>query len=36
VHLGVVPRRIVLVPPVNVTGKGSDDEARRVDIAVTQ
>ena len=31
---GVNPERIRLVPPVNVTGTGADDEARRVDIAV--
>jgi membrane fusion protein (multidrug efflux system) len=36
VHLGVEPRRIVLAPPATVTGSGSDDEARRVDIAVTR
>jgi membrane fusion protein, multidrug efflux system len=36
VHLGVDPRRIVLAPPTSVTGTGSDDEARRVDIAVTR
>lgn len=36
VHLGVLPRRIQLVPPVNVTGTGSDDRARRVDLSVTQ
>ena len=36
VHLGVDPRRLVLVPPVSVTGTGSDDGARRVDIAVRQ
>jgi len=31
---GVNPERIRLLPPVNVTGTGADDEARRVDIAV--
>jgi membrane fusion protein (multidrug efflux system) len=36
VHLGVEPRRLVLAPPENVTGKGSDDQARRVDVAVTK
>ena len=36
VQLGVPPSRISLVPPVNVTGSGSDDQARRVDIAVGQ
>ena len=36
VHLGVNPRRLVLVPPVNVTGGGSDDQARRVDVALTK
>ena len=36
VHLGVEPRRIVLTPPENVTGNGGDDQARRVDIAVTK
>jgi membrane fusion protein (multidrug efflux system) len=36
VHLGVEPRRIVLVPPVDVTGSGTDDKARRVDVSVTQ
>ena len=28
--------RIVLLPPASVTGSGSDDEARRVDVAVTK
>jgi hypothetical protein len=32
--LGVEARRIQLVPPVDVTGSGSDDQARRVDIVV--
>jgi len=32
--LGVEARRIQLAPPVNVTGSGSDDQARRVDIVV--
>ncbi len=36
VALGVDARRIVLVPPVNVTGSGSDDQARRVDLAVVE
>ena len=36
VALGVDTRRIVLVPPVNVTGSGSDDQARRVDLAVAE
>ncbi len=36
VQLGVEPRRIQLVPPVNVTGGGSDDQARRVDVRVNQ
>ena len=34
VQLGVEPRRIQLAPPVSVTGGGSDDQARRVDISV--
>ncbi len=34
VQLGVQPERIKLQPPVAVTGSGSDDEARRVDIRV--
>jgi membrane fusion protein (multidrug efflux system) len=34
VKLGVEPQRIQLVPPVNVTGAGSDDRARRVDLSV--
>jgi membrane fusion protein (multidrug efflux system) len=32
--LGVEPRRLQLVAPVSVTGSGSDDQARRVDIVV--
>ena len=36
VHLGVEPGRIVLAPPASVTGTGSDDQARRVDIAVAK
>ncbi|MFO1316738.1 MAG: efflux RND transporter periplasmic adaptor subunit [Burkholderiales bacterium] len=36
VKLGVDGRRIVLLPPASVTGSGSDDEARRVDVAVTK
>jgi membrane fusion protein (multidrug efflux system) len=36
VKLGVEPRRIQLVPPVSVTGAGSDDQARRVDLSVNQ
>jgi cytochrome c oxidase subunit 2 len=32
--LGVEARRIKLEAPVNVTGTGSDDQARRVDIVV--
>jgi len=35
VKLGVEPRRVQLAPPVSVTGAGSDDQARRVDISVT-
>jgi outer membrane protein OmpA-like peptidoglycan-associated protein len=31
---GVNAERIRLLPPVSVTGSGTDDEARRVDIAV--
>ncbi|MFO1414457.1 MAG: efflux RND transporter periplasmic adaptor subunit [Burkholderiales bacterium] len=34
VKLGVEPRRIRLTPPAEVTGAGSDDQARRVDISV--
>ena len=36
VSLGVEAKRIVLVPPAAVTGTGTDDQARRVDISVTQ
>jgi len=36
VKLGVNKERIVLLPPASVTGSGSDDEARRVDVAVTK
>jgi len=36
VGLGVEAQRIVLVPPVSVTGSGTDDQARRVEISVTQ
>jgi len=35
VGAGIDPRRIVLKPPVDVTGAGSDDKARRVDIGMT-
>jgi membrane fusion protein, multidrug efflux system len=31
---GIPPERIRLAPPANVTGTGSNDQARRVDIAV--
>jgi membrane fusion protein (multidrug efflux system) len=34
VKLGVEPRRIVLAPPADVTGRGTNDQARRVDISV--
>ena len=34
VKLGVDGRRIKLAPPAEVTGSGSDDQARRVDISV--
>ena len=34
VKLGVDERRVKLVPPVSVTGSGSDDHARRVDLVV--
>ena len=34
VKLGVEPRRIRLAAPVTVTGSGSDDQARRVDLVV--
>ena len=36
VRLGIPPERIVLAPPAAVTGGGSDDQARRVDVAVTK
>jgi len=36
VQLGVHADRIRLSPPADVTGSGSDDQARRVDIVVTQ
>jgi membrane fusion protein (multidrug efflux system) len=36
VSLGVAPKRIRLQAPVSVTGSGSDDQARRVDIVVSQ
>ena len=36
VGLGVEPKRIVLAPPVNVTGPGTDNEARRVDVVMKQ
>ena len=36
VSLGVVPQRIKLLTPVDVTGSGSDDQARRVDLVVAQ
>ena len=36
VRFGVQPQRIRLVPPVDVTGSGGDDEARRVDVHVVQ
>ena len=36
VHLGVEPQRIVLAAPADVTGAGTDDQARRVDVAVSQ
>ena len=36
VQLGVEGKRIQLVPPVNVTGGDSDDQARRVDVRVNQ
>jgi membrane fusion protein (multidrug efflux system) len=34
VKLGVESRRIRLAPPASVTGSGSDDQARRVDLVV--
>ncbi|MFO1325337.1 MAG: efflux RND transporter periplasmic adaptor subunit [Burkholderiales bacterium] len=36
VQLGVNPARIKLAPPADVTGTGSDDQARRVDLTVAQ
>ena len=36
VQLGMHSERIRLSPPADVTGSGSDDQARRVDIVVTQ
>ena len=36
VHLGIEPRRIKLEPPANVTGTGTDDQARRVDVIVAK
>ena len=36
VDLGVESRRIRLEPPAGVTGTGSDDQARRVDIVVAK
>ena len=36
VAAGLLAERIRLVPPRVVTGSGSDDQARRVDIAVVQ
>ncbi len=36
VRLGVEARRIELTPPASVTGSGSDDQARRVDLRVQQ
>jgi membrane fusion protein, multidrug efflux system len=36
VGLGVEPRRIVLQAPVDVTGPGKDNEARRVDVVMKQ
>jgi len=36
VGAGIDPRRVVLKPPVDVTGSGSDDRARRVDIGMTR
>jgi membrane fusion protein (multidrug efflux system) len=36
VGFGVESRRIALEPPVDVTGSGSDDEARRVDVVMKQ
>ena len=36
VALGVEPRRIVLAAPAEVTGSGSDEQARRVDVTMKQ
>jgi outer membrane protein OmpA-like peptidoglycan-associated protein len=36
IRMGVDPRRIRLEAPVDVTGSGSADEARRVDIGLAQ
>jgi outer membrane protein OmpA-like peptidoglycan-associated protein len=36
VALGVEPRRIVLAAPADVTGSGSDEQARRVDVTMKQ
>jgi membrane fusion protein (multidrug efflux system) len=36
VYMGVESRRIRLEPPADVTGTGSDDQARRVDIVVAK
>jgi membrane fusion protein (multidrug efflux system) len=36
VLLGVQPERIHLEAPANITGSGSDDQARRVDIVIAQ
>jgi outer membrane protein OmpA-like peptidoglycan-associated protein len=36
VALGVEPKRIVLAPPSDVTGSGSDEQARRVDVTMKQ
>lgn len=36
VTLGVETRRLELVPPVDVTGAGTNDQARRVDVRVQQ
>jgi membrane fusion protein (multidrug efflux system) len=35
-QLGIEPARLLLAPPVDVTGGGSDDQARRVDVVVKQ
>ena len=36
VGAGIDPQRIRYKPPVEVTGTGSDDKARRVDIGIAQ